>query len=135
MDNIDYNHGVDVKMAVDVFTGTPDTIDPINSVGVQHEFIRGFGVIEHRHLLATDDGQLLFFERMQPTHEDVRRNATAEIAYRHGSIGHLRIKVAATLAGNSDRHLIQQKQNRGDVVGSETPKDVFLGPELSKVQA
>src|SRR5208337_3023690 len=109
-------------------------VDPINAMRIQNEFLIGLSIIEHGHLAVADDDQLLFFERVQPTQEDVRLDAARKAQNRQRDIGNRMVQIAGPLRSDRGGHFIQQVENGGNVVRSKTPKNVFFCSEFAEVQ-
>jgi hypothetical protein len=51
--------------------GDRNSVHPIDSVLIQHQFAIALRIVEHSHFTVPDDDKLLFLERMQPTYENV----------------------------------------------------------------
>src|SRR5271157_448218 len=82
------------------FPGDGNTVDPINAMGIQNEFLIRLRVIEHGHLAIADNDQLLLFERVQPAQEDVGFDAARKTQNRQRDIGNRMVQIAGTLGGD-----------------------------------
>ena len=85
------------------------------------------GIIEDSHLFGTDNHKPLFFDRMQPAHENVGLNPTWELEEAQGDVKYVVIQIGAALAGNTIGSLIEERQHHGDVMRSKAPEDILLG--------
>src|SRR5205085_795648 len=101
--------------------------DPIDRVWVQRQLLRPRrSVVEHRHLLLTDNNESLFLERVQPTHEDVRVNAARKRDRHQAYVGDARAEVGAPPASDRLWRDAQEPETEGNVVGREAPKSALL---------
>ena len=112
-----------------------NAIDPFNLVRIKNEFVFGLRVVEDGHFVAADDDELLLFEWMQPADEDVRFDAALEAENRESDIGNWMIEIAGALSGDGRGGFTEKVKDCGDVMGRETPKDVFFRAELAKIQS
>src|SRR5215472_2707762 len=111
------------------------TVEPVNGVRIEDKLIFGLDIIENRHLLRTDDRQLLFFEGMEPAYKDVGLNSAAELARSQSCVDQLGIDVASALCRNSVGSFFQQEENCRDVMGRKAPQYVFFCSQLSEIQS
>src|SRR5262245_11881725 len=71
---------------------------------------------------------------MQPAHEDMRADARAKLKAGHGDIGDCRLEVSTSGCRNSNRHFAGESQDDRNIVGSKTPKNIFLASYFSEVE-
>src|SRR5215472_3514345 len=55
-------------------------IQPVDTVRVESQLALGLDIVEYGHFLASYDRELLLFEGMEPTNEDVRFDAATKLA-------------------------------------------------------
>ncbi len=83
-------------------------VDPIDAMRIQYELALRFQVVEHGHLSAAHDGQLLLFERVQPADKDVRLHAAGKLT--RGQCGvYVVVQIAASVGGDAGRAFSQKK--------------------------
>src|SRR5919198_1741028 len=91
-------------------------------------------IVEHSHLSAADNGQFLLLVRVQPAYKDVRSHAAVEFAGRQGCVENPRVQVATSVARHRGGHFAKKKENGGNVVRRETPKNVLRSSQVAQIQ-
>ena len=111
------------------------TILKIHAVEIEDKFsfVRG-DVIENGHLFVADDYKALFFERMEPTDEDVRSPFIGKTEGGNGDVGKTGRKISPPTSCHLHGRVTEETQDDCHVVGSKAPEDVFLGPNLTEVK-
>ena len=111
-----------------------NSVLPLHTVRIKDQLIGG-GIFENGHPFRTNDDQPLFFEGMQPAHENVSADPAPERELAQRDVGDGVAQIVASLACHRFRLLSQQAEHDADVVRREAPQDVFLGPDLAHIQA
>src|SRR6185437_925097 len=117
-----------------IFLGNRLSVEPVNPMRIQHEFAVGAHVVENRHFLAANNREFLLLERMEPADKNMGFDAAREIESAERRVHKRRSQKTSPLRGHARRALAQEEQDCGDIVGSKTPKDVFLGAQFAQIQ-
>src|SRR5580704_10161052 len=72
---------------------------------------------------------------MKPTDENVGLHSAREFEVAQGDVHDVLVQMGAAVAVNLGRHFVKETQHYRDVMGSEAPENVFLGPDFPYVQA
>ena len=108
---------------------------PVDAVRIEQQLLLPRQpVIEHGHRAVADDDQLLFLERMQPGHEDMRLLAAGKRQMRRRHVGDRLVQIIGPGCADLDRLLADQRQDHREIVRRKGPEDVFLAPNLPEIQ-
>ena len=118
------------------FMENGETILKVHAIGIKDKFlfVRS-DVVENGHLLVPDNNKALFFERMEPTDEDMRSPLIGKTECGNGDIGKVGCKIGPTTSRHPHGKVAEETQNNGDVMRRKAPESVFLGPHLAEIES
>ena len=117
-----------------VFVGNRDSVGPFDVMRIEHKLTISLQIVEDCHPLVSNDSELLFLERVQPAHENVRLYAALEITDGQRSVRNMRIQIAPTVSAHSIGNFTQQLQHHRNIVRRKTPQNIFLRPEFAQIK-
>src|SRR3982074_848247 len=103
-------------------------------MGIEDELALSFYVIKNRRFCFADNDHSLLFERVEPTHKDVRLHAALELTSRQRGVIDLGIYVRTARGGYVDWQLVQEIEDGGNVMWGEAPEDILLCAKLAPVE-
>ena len=110
-------------------------VDPVDTLGIEHQLVLLAGVFEHQHAAVADHHQAMLFEGMEPTDMDMRLHVLGVDQGGEGDVVNPRLEVDAALGIDLQRIGTDEVLQHRDVMGRKGPEDVLLLAHRAKVEA
>ena len=109
------------------------SVNEIDSLIVKLEFAGFEYIVKNGHSPLSHDYQPLLLIRVKPTHKNMRSRPPVEEHRRNRHVGNIGLEICSARGCYLDRHIVEEIEDDGNIMGSKTPQRILLTANLPEV--